>query len=105
MSPGKLPMSDGRHRRLTQIKPKLMTCICYTGVLKSALLSKSAISETDNQIINSSTAEYEQIGAMIDAILRRSDCAFDSLVEALIDCGQHELAEFMVIGESLSQRS
>ena len=91
-----------RYNRLENITPKLMLIIRNDEELIARLRAKKAISEIDRQDITQVNKEYKKNWNLIEAILRRSDYAFDCFEQALTETYQNNVAKYLHEGKTLS---
>ena len=69
--------------------------------LIAELMKQKAISEIDRQDITQSSKEYKRNWNLIEAILRRSDYAFDCFEQALRETLQDNAANYLHEGKLL----
>ena len=67
--------------------------------LIAKLRTKRAISEIDRQDITQAIEDYKRNWNLIEAILRRSDYAFDCFEEALRETNQDHVANYLHEGK------
>lgn len=98
-----MPISEERYTRLVKINPKFIgasTGLCIGVEFLCRLLSSNAISDTDYEDINTQKANYKRCDLLMDAIMRRSNRAFDLFRQTLIDTKQEHFAMFLDEGEA-----
>lgn len=94
-----LPLSNSRYIRLNEIAPDLLYTIHNNSDLVVALESKKAITKADCEELKLDfLVNHRKNAYLVDAILRRSNFAFDCFEEALILTRQSHVANLLKEG-------
>jgi len=97
----KIPMSDEHCQILAKQRHQLCQFLDPENGLLDKLVSAGVITSVDNRRIRSKVRLDVMAGELIDTILKKSDDAFEALVQALNETGQSHVTSF-ITGKSSS---
>ena len=98
----KVTMSDEHHRALTATIDQLCEFLGPENKLLDRLVSTQVISLTDATLVRVMPGYNEKARKLIEVLMRKSDDAFDSFIEALDQTGQSHVS-YMLTGEGISR--
>jgi len=100
------PLSEERRAKLTKKRSAVVKSI-YAKCLMSTLISKGVFSSHDQSRVDSQLSNTEKGEMIVDLIARKSQSAFDSFIDTLIECYHEHVAEELmgpeVVGEIQTQ--
>lgn len=97
----KIPMSDDHYELLNKQRDQMCRFMDPENGLLDELVTLGVISSEDNKRIRKNSSLDAMAGELIDVILRKSDDAFDALIQALNDTGQAHVT-FILTGQGTS---
>jgi len=91
----KIPMSDEHCQILAKQRHQLCQFLDPENGLLDKLVSAGVITSVDNRRVRSKVRLDVMAGELIDTILKKSDDAFEALIQALNETGQSHVTSFL----------
>jgi len=96
------PLSEECRAKIIEKRSAVVTSI-YANCLVSTLISKRVFSSHDQFRVECQMSNNEKGGVIIDLIARKSQLAFDSFIDTLLECDHEHVAEALLGPEVVAQ--